>query len=146
MKKISALILLTVFLASTAIACKQQVQKQANNTTGQQAVKIKQTDKKEITVTELQYLIDTDSNLVILDVRTPEELNGPLGHIKGVINIPVQVLDKRAGELAEYKNDKIYVICRSGHRSGIATELLSKKGFNVINVLGGMISYNRIKK
>ena len=138
MKKNLILLLLTVLFATTIIACEQQTQKQVKDSS--------QIKKNEITVNELQQLIQTDSNLVILDVRTPEELTGPLGHINGVINIPVQVIDKRAGELEKYKKDKIYVICRSGHRSGIATKILTKKGFNAINVLGGMINYNRIKK
>ncbi len=138
MKKNLISILLTVIFATTTIACKQQTQKQLQDST--------QTKKNEITVNELQHLIQTDSNLVILDVRTPEELNGPLGHINGVINIPVQELDKRTGELKNYKKDKIYVICRSGHRSAIATKILTQKGFNAINVLGGMINYSRIKK
>ena len=146
MKKNLVLFLFTVYLLSTTIACKQQVQKQVKDKTGQQVNTSKQTDKKEITAVELQHLIETGSNLVILDVRTPEELTGSLGHINGVINIPLQVLDKKASELEKYKNGKIYIICRSGHRSGIATEILAKKGFNVINVLGGMINYNRTKK
>ncbi len=138
MKKNLILFLLTVLFATTIIACKQQTPKQVKDSS--------QTKRDEITANEFQQLIETDSNLVILDVRTPEELTGPLGHINGVINIPVQVIDKRAGELEKYKKDNIYIICRSGHRSGIATKILTKKGFNAINVLGGMINYNRLKK
>jgi len=84
--------------------------------------------------------------MIILDVRTPQELKGPLGHIKGIINIPVQVLNKRISELDKYKDKKITVICRSGHRSGIASEILFKKGFNITNVEGGMLAFRKSEK
>jgi rhodanese-related sulfurtransferase len=83
-----------------------------------------------------------DSNLVLLDVRNPYELEDKsLGHIDGVLNIPVQELEKRLSELDEFKDKDIAVICRSGRRSGTATDLLVKNGFNAVNVLGGMVQY-----
>lgn len=82
-----------------------------------------------------------DSSLVILDVRNPFELEQYLGHIDGVINIPVQELEKRIGELEEYKDKEIAVICRSGRRSLSATNLLIEYGFNAKNVEGGMLKY-----
>lgn len=95
-----------------------------------------------ISVKELKTQIKEDSALVILDVRNPEELKGPLGKIDGSINIPVQDLEKRIGELDKYKDKEIAVICRTGHRSGIATKLLLKNGFTKVeNVKGGMTAY-----
>lgn len=99
-----------------------------------------------ITVDQLKKEMKENPNMIILDVRTPEELQGPLGHIEGVINIPVQNLEKRITELDKYKDEKITVICRSGHRSGIASELLFKKGFKVTNVEGGMKAYRQTEK
>jgi rhodanese-related sulfurtransferase len=99
-------------------------------------------DENAITVDRLREMMENDSNLVLLDVRNPYELEDKsLGHIDGVINIPVQELEARLSELKEYKDDEIYVICRSGRRSGTATDLLIKNGFNAANVLGGMIQY-----
>lgn len=97
---------------------------------------------KSITVQELKRQIKNDSGLVILDVRMPAELTGPLGKIDGVINIPVQELEKRVDELNKYKDKEIAVICRTGHRSSIGTKILLKHGFtNVENVEGGMTAY-----
>ncbi len=93
---------------------------------------------------ETKNEIKIDTNLVILDVRTPQELIGKLGHIPGVINIPVQVLSKRITDLDEYKNKDIAVIYRTGHRSSIAAKMLIAKGFKVMNVLGGMTAYNKL--
>lgn len=87
-----------------------------------------------------------DTSVVILDVRTPAELKGPLGQLDGVINIPLQELDKRIGELNKYKEEEIMVLCRTGKRSKLATEILKKNGFNVINVLGGMTEYRENQK
>lgn len=100
-------------------------------------------DENNMTVKELQQQMETDSSLVVLDVRTVPELSGPLGKIDGIINIPVQELDRRMSELDEYKDQPIAVICRSGNRSVIATNMLKKNGFNAKNVLGGMKAWNR---
>ncbi len=98
-----------------------------------------------VTVQDLKTAMEKDSNFVILDVRTPPELQGPLGHINGVINIPVQVLDQKVNELEPYKDKKIYVICRSGNRSRLATKILRQNGYNAVNVMGGMKAYNKSK-
>ncbi len=96
---------------------------------------------KSISPTKLGEQMKLDSSLVILDVRNPYELQEYLGHIEGVINIPVQELEKRIGELKEYKDREIAVICRSGVRSVTATNILLRNGFNAVNVEGGMIRY-----
>ena len=103
-----------------------------------------QQDKDSImTVQELKKLMKDDSTLVILDVRTPAELVGPLGKIDNVINIPIQELEIRIGELSEYKDKEIAVICRSGNRSNTGTRILRANGFDAKNVLGGMIEYRK---
>ena len=66
-------------------------------------------------------------------------------YIKGVINLPVQVLEARINELDEYKDKNIAVICRSGNRSVHATKLLLQNGFKAKNVIGGMKAYNKLK-
>lgn len=106
--------------------------------------KQKNIDDFNITVEELKSVIETDTTLIILDVRTPRELDGVVGKIKGVINIPVQVLAKRLGELEKYKEKNIAVICRSGNRSVAATKIMKTNGFKAKNVLGGMRAYNKL--
>ncbi len=98
--------------------------------------------ENNINVIELKKQMKENPDLIILDVRTPEELSGPLGKIDGVINIPVQELEKRVNELDKYKDKDIAVICRTGHRSVIGTEILLKHGFTKAkNVEGGMTAY-----
>ena len=102
-----------------------------------------QDSTNSITVEQLYQKIKNDKNVVILNVRTKKELTGPLGKISGIINIPIQELDKRFHELDKFKNKKIAVICRTGARSLKGTKLLAKKGFDVENVLGGMVKYRK---
>ncbi|NOY05092.1 MAG: rhodanese-like domain-containing protein [Chlorobi bacterium] len=98
---------------------------------------------KNITVQELKTRLDAADSLVVLDVRTPAELEGELGRLSGIINIPVQVLEQRWKELEKYKDKEIYIICRSGNRSRTAAGILAKHGFNVYNVKGGMRAWRK---
>lgn len=102
-----------------------------------------QDEEAVVSADSLISKLESDTSLVVLDVRTDAELTGPLGHIEGIVHIPIQELNQRLGELDQYKDREIAVVCRSGRRSGIATNILRDKGFNAKNVEGGMIEYNR---
>lgn len=95
-----------------------------------------------INIDEFINLIAMDSSVIILDVRTPAELNGPLGKIDKAINIPIQELPERINELQPYKDKKIYVICRTQNRSFASSQFLNKNGFNTVYVVGGMSEYH----
>jgi sulfur dioxygenase len=76
----------------------------------------------------------------ILDVREPEEFDGPLGHIPGAILIPLGELAERARELA--RDRPIVAVCRAGSRSAQATVILREAGFTeVANLAGGMLRW-----
>ena len=92
---------------------------------------------QDVTVEQL-HASYSSGNPVVLDVRTEEELQGELGHLEAVINIPVQALPERIDELGTYRKDTIFVICRSGNRSTRATGILLAKGYLAFNVEGGM--------
>ena len=65
----------------------------------------------------------------IIDVRSPEEFRS--GHVKGSVNIP---LDKLQGQLGRInKNKPVITCCRSGARSGMASDLLKRNGFECYN-------------
>lgn len=98
--------------------------------------------KKAVSVEEAEHLIAHDSTVIVLDVRTPEEYTGPLGHIDHSLLIPLQTLEGRIGELEQYKSKRILAICRTGRRSATATEILTKHGFEAYNVEGGMVRWN----
>jgi phage shock protein E len=79
-----------------------------------------------------------DQGALILDVRTPSEFKS--GHIKGAVNVPLQVLDQQLTKLD--KNETIITCCASGMRSGSAKNLLQSNGFVVHNG-GGWQSLQR---
>lgn len=87
--------------------------------------------------------LKNDKQIIVLDVRTEEELAGPLGKIEKAINIPVQVLEQRITELEPYKDKEIFVICRTQNRSAVAVGILQKNSFNAKNVLGGMVEFRK---
>ena len=103
-------------------------------------------DIKSITVEELKSKIDNKEDLVLVDVRTPQEYNGPLGHIDGALLMPVQTLADSVKNLEKYKDKTIIVYCRSGNRSQEGTKILQENGFKAINVLGGMKAWNKMEK
>ena len=84
---------------------------------------------KNTTVTELAHTADA----TIVDVREPDEFAA--GHVPGGTNIPLNQLADRIGELPD--DTPIHVICQSGGRSAKATELLTGRGIDAINVEGG---------
>lgn len=97
---------------------------------------------KNISVASADSLIKADTNVVVLDVRTPDEFSSETGHLKNAKLIPVQELEGRIGELSSYKDRTIVAYCRSGSRSAKAADILTKKGFKVVNVEGGISSWN----
>lgn len=71
--------------------------------------------------------------VTLLDVRTPAEI--ALGRIPGFVNIPLDSLRERVGELDREK--PVYVICQSGLRSYVACRILAGNGFDAYNFAGG---------
>lgn len=99
-----------------------------------------------ISAVETLKEINKGGDILILDVRTPQEYTGPLGHLKGAKLIPVQELGTRLGELEKYRDKKILVICHSGYRSKNAARFLVENGFkDVVNVGPGMKGMSQIK-
>ncbi len=80
-------------------------------------------------------------DVILLDTRTPFEYMR--GRADGFINIPLDDLRERLGELDKTK--KIYVMCQSGLRSYFATRILTQNGFDAYNFAGGFRLYSSIK-
>lgn len=90
----------------------------------------------EVTAKNAQNLI-RNINPIILDVRTLYEYQ--TGHLKNAKLIPVQDLKDRIEELKPAKDAVIFVYCRSGNRSTVASKLLIDSGFGrVYNLRDGI--------
>jgi rhodanese-related sulfurtransferase len=87
-----------------------------------------------------QALEEHLAHVQVLDVREPDEVDGPLGRIAGSLSIPLGQLGARSAELA--RDRPIVAVCRSGARSAQAVVLLGKAGFvQVANLAGGMLRW-----
>ena len=70
----------------------------------------------------------------IVDVRSPEEFRD--GFYPGAVNIPVQEIARRLGELA--KDKAVVLYCASGGRSGAAARVLKQAGYADVVNAGGL--------
>jgi hydroxyacylglutathione hydrolase len=87
------------------------------------------------TVWDLHQHLAQDCNLVVLDVRQPQEWHE--GHIAGARFITGAELPARHEEVP--RDRPVAVICGSGYRSSAMASLLQQRGHpGVINILGGM--------
>jgi rhodanese-related sulfurtransferase len=92
---------------------------------------------KRTTAKEIEILVNEGTKLNIIDVREVDEVAA--GKIPGAVNIPLGLVEFRMHELD--KSKEYIMVCRSGGRSGRAGQFLESYGFNVINMDGGMLTW-----
>ena len=84
---------------------------------------------------------DRLDELQIVDVRSPREFSGDLGHLPGARLVPLDQLPRRLGELDP--DTPTLVVCRSGGRSARAASMLGSAGFRELyNLEGGMLAWS----
>ena len=92
-----------------------------------------------VDVATVNSLLGRD-DVVILDVREQSEYDA--GHIPGVTLIPLNDVPNRLNEIP--KDKPVIVTCRSGNRSGQATDFLRQQGYtNVHNMTGGINAWQQ---
>lgn len=92
----------------------------------------------EITASELETKLREGEKLSVIDVREPDEWQS--GHIGEAVSIPLSEFVERVGELHAF-SEPFYLVCRSGNRSGKACDYLAAQGYEVVNMIGGMLSW-----
>ncbi|OYP37495.1 rhodanese-like domain-containing protein [Rhodopirellula sp. MGV] len=95
-----------------------------------------------ITVSKLAEL-DAQNGVELIDVRTPVEFREV--HATKAVNVPLDELNPTAVMRSRQQtgNHPLYVICRSGNRSGKACQKFVDAGFaNVVNVEGGTTAWD----
>ncbi|MDW2884686.1 rhodanese-like domain-containing protein [Exiguobacterium artemiae] len=92
---------------------------------------------KRLTAKEVQEKLENGEQLNIIDVREVDEVKE--GKIPEAIHIPLGLVEFKMNELDKKK--QYVMVCRSGARSGRAATYLEGQGFDVINMDGGMMSY-----
>lgn len=85
----------------------------------------------------------SDRPPVIIDVRGPDEFDGPLGHIEGAANVPVEAIVAGTADLRRFRNTAVVLVCKTDRRSARAADSLRTSGFTDVAVLrGGMERWN----
>jgi len=87
---------------------------------------------------ELNKKLNAGEDFLLLDVRTPQE--NAAEAIEGSYLLPLQELGRRIDELP--KDKEIVIYCRVGNRSAYACSYLSRMGYNVKNLEGGIMTWN----
>ena len=92
-------------------------------------------DNVNITISELMSMNSKN----IIDVRSNNEYN--LGHLPNAQNIPSMKLLANPEKYLN-KNDTYYIYCQTGVTSDKICQILNKKGYKLVNVLGGYQTWN----
>ncbi len=96
---------------------------------------------ENISMKEIDKYIN-DAQYVVVDLRNAVDYGKY--HIDGAINIPYAHLISNEEELPY--NKKIVLYCEHGGMSIMAAKMLMKKGYEVINTIGGITAYERLKQ
>jgi rhodanese-related sulfurtransferase len=93
-----------------------------------------------LAVDELKRRLDAGEKLLLLDVRSAVDFAGEKGHIAGALNIPLEELAARQGELKP--DQPVLLVCTTDRRSSKAAEQLAAAGFAQVQVVrGGMTAW-----
>lgn len=89
---------------------------------------------KNLTVEEVIILLEANPDIIVIDVRTPDEI-AQTGAIENSINIDFKASDFKE-KISALDKDKEYILfCKSGNRSGQASKVMAEMGFSNINNL-----------
>lgn len=127
----SSSIFLMVALLCVFVQCKQPT-----------STETKAAKYQNIKVAEAKSLIESNPQLVILDVRTPQETAE--GIIPNAIEMDYKSPSFKTDIMKLDKTKSYLVYCRSGGRSSNACDLFEQNGFtDIYNLEGGYLSWSK---
>jgi rhodanese-related sulfurtransferase len=101
----------------------------------------------EIEPSDLKIKMDSDENLYILDVRTPEEYEAWRisydKHLESSL-VPLDRLSFDESIRNIPKDKEVITVCSHGMRSRMAAEYLTQLGYNAKSIKGGMVAWNKV--
>lgn len=100
---------------------------------------ILQTQTTSISMGLVEELLQTNENIVLLDVRSKSEYDN--GHIPGAINIPSDDLIERANEMLPDDNAHIFVYSQENKRCVRACRILGYLGYNNVTSIGSITNW-----
>jgi uncharacterized membrane protein YdjX (TVP38/TMEM64 family)/rhodanese-related sulfurtransferase len=87
-----------------------------------------------VDIPQLKQRLDAGEDVLVLDVRTPEDFTGEQGHIGVATNIPVEELSARLAEISDYQERPVIAVCRTDRKSVQAAQILARNGFADVHV------------
>lgn len=81
----------------------------------------------QVSIEDLKAAIDNDAEMVIIDVREPNEY--AFAHIPEAVNIPRGLIEFSIWSIVPNKEKKIFVYCKTGARAALATKTLNEMGY-----------------
>jgi rhodanese-related sulfurtransferase len=130
--KIPHLLIASLVVSSTLAIAQDQ---SATSTAAKAPATSAAAQVKNVTPAEAEALMKEKKDVVVLDVRTPEEFQS--GHIAGAKNVDFQD-DKFAEQLAGLDKNAPYVLhCAAGGRSTRALKKMNELGFKTIYHMNG---------
>jgi rhodanese-related sulfurtransferase len=111
--------------------------------TFQQLMEEAKKDVKELTVQEVQELLQNDGKHVLLDVREKDEYRE--GHLEGAVSLPRGFLEIKVESTVPDKSTPIVAYCAGGVRSLLAAKAMKEMGYqNVISMAGGYSAWKTV--
>ena len=99
-------------------------------------LQLQDTSEGDVTIEQAKIFIESKPNLVIVDVRTPEEFS--TGYIEGAVNLCVECDAQLLLDDLD-PDDEILVYCRTGRRSANAMKILGENDYEKVhNMVGGI--------
>lgn len=96
-----------------------------------------------VDIPQLKQRLDAGEDVLVLDVRTPDDFVGEQGHIGVATNIPVEDLAVRLAEISDYQERPVITVCRTDRKSAEAAQILAQNGFADVHVARmGMTAWN----
>ncbi len=115
-------------------------------TSGQQLQKQAESVTRDIDTQELKIMLDDELEMVLIDIRTTDEVKNMGGTIDAIQNsvIPRGWLEFRVSKIAQNKDTPIVVYCGAGFRSPLAAKTLQDMGYtNVKNYSAGFLGWRK---
>lgn len=115
-------------------------------TSGQQLQKQAESVTRDISTQELKTMLDEELEMVLIDIRTTDEVKNMGGTIDAIQNsvIPRGWLEFRVSKVAQNKDTPIVVYCGAGFRSPLAAKTLQDMGYtNVKNYSAGFVGWRK---
>jgi len=113
---------------------------------GAQLQQIAEQKTQKIDTPALVKMLDSELDMVLVDIRNADEIRNMGGAIKATqnINIPRGWLEFRIQRIAISKDTPIVVYCGAGFRSPFAAETLQKMGYtHVKNYSEGYLGWKK---